>query len=119
MPVPYIVSGDRDQMRESLSQVADLSLDNIIQGHGDVLLRGEILEAIETSNLYLDAIEEKVQLAVSRGQSRESLRSISIEECHKSRIPLNGLVEELHQSNLAYLYDMLTVGAPPGPITTA
>ena len=119
MPVPYIVSGDRDQMRDSLKAVADLPLDNIIQGHGDVLLRGEIQGAIETSSLYLDAIEEQVQLAVSRGMSKESLRNISIEECHKSRIPLNGLVEELHQSNLMYLYDMLTVGEPTGPLTTA
>lgn len=119
MPVPYIVSGDRNQMRDSLAMVGELPLDNIIQGHGDVLLRGEIQEAIDTSHQYLDAIEKQVGLCISRGKPKESLRNVSIEQCHKSRIPLNGLVEELHQSNLDFLYDILTVGEATEPYDTA
>jgi len=110
MPVPYIVGGDRQAMRESLQTISDLALDNIVQGHGDVLLRGEIPEAIETSLQYLDTIEREVQARIARGLSKDSLRRLNVERCHKSRIPLNGLVEELHQANLAYLYDELSSG---------
>jgi glyoxylase-like metal-dependent hydrolase (beta-lactamase superfamily II) len=108
MPVPYVVGGDRQAMRASLQQIGDLALDNIVQGHGNVLLRGEIPEAIETSQLYLDTIEAKVQAAVKEGRPKSALRSLDVEQCHKSRIPLNGMVEALHQNNLAHLYDELT-----------
>jgi glyoxylase-like metal-dependent hydrolase (beta-lactamase superfamily II) len=107
MPVPYIVNGDHQVMRESLKTIGELPLNNIVQGHGDVLLRGEISEAIETSIQYLDTIEQEVQRRIDRGIPKSNLRRLSIERCHKSRIPLNGLAEELHQANLSHLYDLL------------
>lgn len=110
MPVPYIVGGNRAEMRESLRIINELAIDSIVQGHGDVLLRGEIPEAIETSYQYLDTIEREVQARIDRGLSVKSLRRLDVERCHKSRIPLNGLVEELHQANLAYLYQELSTG---------
>jgi cyclase len=110
MPVPYIVGGDRQAMRDSLREIRELALDNIVQGHGDVLLRGEIAEAIDTSLQYLDTIEYQVKKWIINDRPKSSLRKLDIERCHKSRIPLNGLVEELHQANLAYLYDLLSSG---------
>lgn len=110
MPVPYIVGGNRAEMRESLRTISELAIDSIVQGHGDVLLRGEIPEAIETSFQYLDTIEREVQSRIDRGLSAKSLRRLDVERCHKSRIPLNGLVEELHQANLVYLYQELSTG---------
>jgi glyoxylase-like metal-dependent hydrolase (beta-lactamase superfamily II) len=107
MPVPYIVGGDHRTMKASLKEVKDLPLDNIVQGHGDVLLRGEIPEAIETSVQYLDTIEREVKRRIERGIPKRNLRRLNIERCHKSRIPLNGLAEELHQANLSHLYDVL------------
>lgn len=107
MPVPYIVNGDHEVMRHSLQKIQELQLDSIVQGHGDVLLRGEIPEAIDTSIQYLDAIEREVQRRVERGIPKRNLRRLSIERCHKSRIPLNGLAEELHQANLSHLYDLV------------
>ncbi|MBN1642430.1 MAG: MBL fold metallo-hydrolase [Anaerolineae bacterium] len=107
MPVPYIVNGDHKVMRESLRKLSRLQLDNLVQGHGDVLLRGEIPEAIETSIQYLDTIEEEVRRRVERGIPKANLRRLGIERCHKSRIPLNGLAEELHQANLSHLYDVM------------
>jgi hypothetical protein len=71
------------------------------------LLRGEIQEAIETSIQYLDSIEQEVGRRVERGIPKANLRKLSIERCHKSRIPLNGLAEELHQANLLHLYDVM------------
>ena len=108
MPVPYIVDGDRQAMKASLAKIGELPLDNIVQGHGDVLLRGEIPEAIETSISYLDTIEQQIENRLARGLPKDSLANLDIERCHKSRIPLNGLTEELHQANLAYLYDLLS-----------
>ena len=107
MPVPYIVNGDHTVMRESLHKISRLQLDNVVQGHGDVLLRGEIPEAIETSIQYLDTIEREVRQRIERGIPKANLLRLSIERCHKSRIPLNGLAEELHQANLAHLYDLI------------
>jgi len=110
MPVPYIVGGDRHTMHESLDLISSLQIDNIVQGHGDVLLRGEIADAIDTAHLYLNTIETEIRTRVAHGAPKSSLRALHIEDCHKSRIPLNGLVEELHQANLAYLYDLFTAG---------
>ena len=119
MPVPYIVDGDRDAMRASLREVEELALDNIVQGHGDVLLRGEIPEAIDTSFQYLDAIEEQVGHRASQGMPRSTLSEVTIESCHKSRIPLNGLAEELHQANMAYLYNLLSTDEKTAPRNVA
>ncbi len=108
MPVPYIVNGDRFAMRDSLRRIAGLPLDSVVQGHGDVLLRGEIPDVIESSLQYLDIIESEVRRRVEKRQPKSALRRLHIEKCNKSRIPLDGLAEELHQANLAYLYDLLT-----------
>ena len=107
MPVPYIVNGDHEVMRQSLRKIGELPMDNLVQGHGDVLLRGEIPEAIDTSIQYLDTIEKEVRRRVETGIPKGNLRRLSIERCHKSRIPLNGLAEELHQANLSHLYDLV------------
>ena len=110
MPVPYIVDGDRLELMESLRAIGKLSLDNIVQGHGGVLLRGEIKATLKSSIAYLDTIYEKVREKVEDGAPRDELRRIGIESCGKSRIPLDGLVENLHQANLEALYDQLISG---------
>jgi len=110
MPVPYIVDGDRLELMESLRAIGKLTLDNIVQGHGGVLLRGEIKATLKSSIAYLDAIYEKVRQKVEDGAPRDELRRIGIESCGKSRIPLDGMVENLHQANLEALYDQLISG---------
>lgn len=108
MPVPYLVGGDRAAMIDSLRVIGRLSLENIVQGHGEVILRGEVEEVLKTSIFYLETIYEKVKEAVEAGASPESVAEIDIEQCGKSRIPLNGLVQQLHEANLLYLYDLMT-----------
>jgi glyoxylase-like metal-dependent hydrolase (beta-lactamase superfamily II) len=105
MPVPYIVGGDVQAMIESLRKVRQLSLESIVQGHGEVLLRGEINEVIEGSIAYLETIQRIAREHVESGQPRQALARIDIESCGKSRIPLGGLVQSLHRANLFYLYD--------------
>lgn len=114
MPVPYMVDGDPQAFIESLKMIHALSLENVVQGHGEVVLRGEINETIDSSVRYLEAIQTKVAKAISADKPRESMREISIESCGKSRIPLNGLVQQLHAANLLSLYDRsVSGGAAP------
>jgi cyclase len=104
-PVPLVVRGDREELGKSLKRIKALNLENIIQGHGGVLLRGEVDETIDSSMAYLRNIERRVRVAVDKGQPKSALRRIDVESCGKSRIPLGGLVQRLHQANLDYLYD--------------
>jgi cyclase len=104
MPVPYIAGGSHAQLRSSLLAIRALKPSFVVQGHGDVLLRGEVNETIDSSVAYLDAIVEKVRQIVDRGQPASKLKAIDIEDCGKSRIPLDGLVAKLHLENLVTLY---------------
>jgi cyclase len=108
MPVPYFVAGNRQDFKESLEALKDYNLESIVQGHGEVLLRGEIPQAIESSLEYLEILEQKVAEIVEKGKGPAALNKITIEQCGKSRIPLNGLVQDLHRANLMMLYDELT-----------
>lgn len=110
MPVPYIVEGNRLELMESLRAIGRLSLDNIVQGHGGVLLRGEIKGILRSSIAYLETIHRRVEEKVEAGAPRDELRKIGIESCGKSRVPLDGLVQDLHQANLEALYDQLISG---------
>lgn len=110
MPVPYIIDGDRLELMESLRRIGKLSLDNIVQGHGGVILRGEVKGTLRSSIAYLEIIHEKVREKVEAGAPRDELRKIGVERCGKSRIPLDGLVQDLHQANLMALYDQLISG---------
>jgi cyclase len=105
MPVPYIVDGEPKAFVESLRMIRSLSLENIVQGHGEVILRGEINETLDSSVRYLETIQSRVTKAIAAQKPRDAMREISIESCGKSRISLNGLVQQLHTANLLSLYD--------------
>lgn len=104
MPVPHITQGNRTQLAASLQRILDLKPNFVVQGHGDVLLRGEIDESMESSIAYLAQIEARVRRLIQRGEPPARLRDIAIEDCGKSRIPLDGLVGRLHLDNLITLY---------------
>jgi glyoxylase-like metal-dependent hydrolase (beta-lactamase superfamily II) len=108
MPVPYFVWGDRATFKESLNALKEYNLESIVQGHGEVLLRGEIPNSIDSSIRYLDILEEKVKKIVEKGLDKKTLERITIESCGKSRIPLNGLVQDLHLANAYALYEEMT-----------
>ncbi|MBN1661185.1 MAG: hypothetical protein JXA93_22525, partial [Anaerolineae bacterium] len=104
-PVPLLVRGDREALVKSLKKIKSLNLENVVQGHGGVLLRGEIDDTVDSSINYIRCVERKVHAAIEKGLTRSSLREIDIEVCGKSRIPLGGLVQRLHVANLEYVYD--------------
>jgi glyoxylase-like metal-dependent hydrolase (beta-lactamase superfamily II) len=47
MPLPYIVDGDLDEMVTTVKRIGKMGLENIVQGHGDIVLRGEIEEMVK------------------------------------------------------------------------
>jgi hypothetical protein len=97
-------------MIKTLRGIKALNLENVIQGHGGVLLRGEIDEAVDASIAYIRTIRKRVKAIVDKGLPRSELASIDIEECGRSRIPLGGLVQRLHLANLEFLYAEMTSG---------
>ena len=109
-PVPLIVRGDADELTASFKEIRALNLENVIQGHGGVLLRGEIEETVDASIAYLRCIDKKVRAIVDKGLPRSELSTIDIEDCGRSRIPLGGLVQRLHLANLEFLYTQMTNG---------
>jgi glyoxylase-like metal-dependent hydrolase (beta-lactamase superfamily II) len=108
MPVPYFGAGDHTTLRRTLQRVIDLNPENIVQGHGETLLRGEIIETLERHIAYLDCVEEVVATLIEAHGSRAELQNVSIEECGESPIPLDGLVRQLHHANLVKLYNALS-----------
>jgi cyclase len=104
MSLPYVVDGDIDDMLASVKRIGRLGLENIIQGHGDIILRGEIDAAVKENMNYLNNIKKAVKAAGKRKNVDEYLEEITIESCGKSRVHLGGLAETLHRRNLRALY---------------
>jgi cyclase len=109
MPLPYIFWGDREILQSTLRSIKDMNLENIVQGHGEVLLKGEIDETLDASITYLECILEKVKAKLATRTSKERLvNEITLESCGYSPIALDGLVKQLHRSNLLRVYQTLT-----------
>jgi cyclase len=112
MPIPYIVDGDAEDMVQSLKEIGKMGLENVVQGHGDIVLRGEVEISIKDNLAYLSAIRRAVRKASRRKYPWDLLEDIGIEECGKSRVLIGGLAEDLHTRNLYALYEQL-YGEPP------
>jgi glyoxylase-like metal-dependent hydrolase (beta-lactamase superfamily II) len=108
MPVPSIVDGDMKAFRKSLRKIKDLEINNMVQGHGEVVLVGEVNEAVDASLDYLDAVDQKVTDAIESGEGKKALREDDIESTGLSRLPLHGQVQQIHVANLLALYDQRT-----------
>jgi len=107
MPLLYLVDGDYDVMVASLKKIPRMYLENLVQGHGEVILRGEVPSVVKANLDYLATIRRHVRKAARRRDPEGYLATISVESCGKSRILLNGLAEELHTRNLLGLYQSL------------
>ncbi len=108
LPLPYMIDGDPDVLSATLKSFSKMGLENIIQGHGDIILRGEIDEAINNNLAYINAVRKAVKAASRRRNPIDALVTIDIESCGKSRVLLGGLADELHKRNVRYLYKLIT-----------
>ena len=103
MPLPYLVDGDLEELTASIKKISRMGLENIVQGHGDIILRGEIDAAVKENLAYLAALRKAVRIAARRRDPAEYLEEVTIESCGKSRVYLGGLAESLHRRNLRAL----------------
>jgi cyclase len=108
LPLPYIVDGDIDVLSSTIRSIGKMGLENIIQGHGEIILRGEIDEAVQNNLNYLSAVRKAVRAASRRKNPAEVLADIGIESCGKSRVLLGGLANDLHKRNVRYLFRRIT-----------
>jgi glyoxylase-like metal-dependent hydrolase (beta-lactamase superfamily II) len=103
MPIPYIVDGNVDDITASIKRIGRMGLENIVQGHGDIILRGEIESAVKNNLSYISAIKKAVRTAARRKEPLDYLEEVDIEDCGKSRVDLGGLAVQLHERNLRAL----------------
>ncbi|MCK5924120.1 MAG: MBL fold metallo-hydrolase [Methylococcales bacterium] len=108
MPVPTMFDGNYDDLVNSMNNILTLGPDSIVKGHREVALRGEVTSLIENDLGYLEKMRAAVEELITSGKPETDLTKISIESCGKSRIPLNGFVNDLHLANMRRLYDSLT-----------
>jgi glyoxylase-like metal-dependent hydrolase (beta-lactamase superfamily II) len=105
MPLPYVVDGNIDDMIASTKKIGRMGLENIVQGHGDIILRGEIDAAVRENLNYLTTIKKTIKAAARRRNSDEFLESMRIEDFGKSRVNLGGLALTLHERNMRSLLE--------------
>jgi glyoxylase-like metal-dependent hydrolase (beta-lactamase superfamily II) len=114
MAVPYIVDGDIDISIESLNKIKTMGLENVVQGHGDIVLRGEIDSVVNDNVSYLNELRKAVRKSSKRKFPLDLLEQVDVESCGKSRVILGGLAEDLHQNNLLALYKQMYGEDPIG-----
>jgi cyclase len=114
MALPYIVDGDIDDTIASLKKISKMGLENVVPGHGDIVLRGEIDGVVKENLAYLSALRKAVRKAARRKYPMEILAEIGVEDCGKSRVLIGGLAEELHRRNLRALYYQMYGEVPRG-----
>lgn len=111
MPLPYFPDGDFAAYQQTLEALRGCNVENIVQGHGEIILRGEIEDKIKSDLAYLSTIQRVVEEAAGHTDPIKYLSRMDVEKCGKSRIAINGTVNDLHHVNLRTLYRQLT-GTP-------
>ncbi len=110
MPIPYFVDGDCADFERSLRRLLADEYENVVQGHGEIILRGEVSEKITSDLAYLECLQAAVQHELARGQAGIEER-ISVTDCGKSRVLLRGLVQDLHRGNVRALVKQFSSGS--------
>ncbi len=103
MALPYFVDGDFDDTISSLKRLRNHSFESIVQGHGEVILRGEVDAKIQGDLNYLYRLSAAVDKAMASKSWEHALSRITLESCGKERILLNGAAEQLHEQNVQAL----------------
>lgn len=113
MAVPHFVDGGYDDCLNTLERLRHNNFENIVQGHGEVILRGEIEEKLQSDIAYLRALRKHAEIALTKDDPHGYLHSVDIERCGKSRVLLNGIAEQLHRANLLALFEQLRKAEQP------
>ncbi|PJF40138.1 MAG: hypothetical protein CUN54_06430 [Phototrophicales bacterium] len=103
MPIPYFVDGRFDDFLTSLNDLRRHDFESVVQGHGEVILPGEVEARVQDDIDYLIKLREAVDDALAQEEPDAALAAIDIESCGKSRVLLNGIGEQLHRQNVLAL----------------
>ncbi|MCU0510986.1 MAG: MBL fold metallo-hydrolase [Anaerolineae bacterium] len=104
MPLPYFVDGSHAAFLQSLHSLRGRGFETIVQGHGEVILRGEVEARLKSDIVYLEKLQTAVDKALALpGGVDKALEAIRLEACGKSPVLLNGAVRQLHRQNVLAL----------------
>ncbi len=107
MPIPLVTDGDVDLTIASLEALKRLNLDYVVQGHGGVLLKGEIMDVLDDNIRYLQKLKAKVAEAISKKRPPESLFRIKMEDFGKSPLAMGAMSEPIHKANILAIYETM------------
>ncbi len=107
MAIPIIADGDWRQAIETLKHIKSLTPETIIQGHGEVILRGEIKTVLDRYIKYLECVETQARKVLKGGKGRDKIWDIPLETCGLERVPLGIASHQLHVANIMAVYDAL------------
>jgi glyoxylase-like metal-dependent hydrolase (beta-lactamase superfamily II) len=107
MPVPYFVDGSYDDFLNTLRRLEGREYEAIVQGHGDIILRGEVASRLQEDINYLEKLQITVDDALASADDSDSmnqaLTSIDKGACGKSHVLFNGVADQLHHQNVLAL----------------
>lgn len=110
MSLPYFVDGDYSNFVSTLQSLQHNSYENVIQGHGEIVLRGEIEAKIQSDINYLLALKRYVGMAAAKSDPLKYLDRVDLDRCGKSRVLLNGNAQQLHRANVQMMYYLYRAG---------
>ncbi len=111
MALPHFVDGRFEEMLVSLHGLVGNNYEHIVQGHGDVILRGEIDDKLRDDLAYLHTLRAAVDAALRSPSPEQALAAIDLASCGKSPILLNGMASQLHRSNVQTLANQRQIEA--------
>ena len=110
MAIPIIAYGDWVQEIKTLQYIKELEPDTVVQGHGEVILRGEVQVVMDRYIDYLMCVREQAEKALDEGRDRKEIWDIALETCGLERVPLGIASHQLHIANILNVYDRLAAG---------
>lgn len=112
MAIPVIADGDWRQEITTLREIKNLAPETIVQGHGEVILRGEVQSVLDRYINYLECVEDQARKVIKRGRARQTIWEIPLETCGLERVPLGIASHQLHVANILTVYDRLRAEQP-------
>ena len=106
MHIPLITHQrcDIEAYKQSLRRMHDFNLEVIVQGHGEILLRGEVTSSIDKAINYLNDVDQMVDEVLAGGGKVEDAFANGPEKFGISTLPMNGLISNFHRQNVHHLW---------------
>ncbi len=100
---PYLPDGDPDEMRRTLTKIAELPAKTLVPGHGPVGSTADLQRMVE----YLDTLESLLRQAMTNGVEEEMIAKIHMPETYREWI-----FPSFFPANLMFLHKRRTRGGP-------